>query len=62
MGHLVVEKVVDSRYQYDTNTDLATLNIGICYPMQSVTESKVSIELLDIDWHKICIQWQKGSQ
>jgi hypothetical protein len=62
MGHLVVEKVVDSWYQYDTNTDLANLNIGICYPMQSVTKSKVSIELLDIDWHKICIRWQKGSQ
>ncbi len=52
----MVEKVVDSRYQYDTNTDLANLNIVICYPMQSVTDSKVSIELLDIDWHKICIR------
>jgi len=41
---------------------LADLYIGICYPMQSVTVSKVSIELLDIDWHKICIRWQKGSQ
>jgi hypothetical protein len=47
--------VVDSRYRYDT--DLADLNLGIGYLMQSVTDSKVSIKPLDIDWHKICTQW-----
>jgi hypothetical protein len=53
LGPLVVEKVADSQYRYNTDTDLANLNLGIGYPMQSVIDSKVSIEPLDIDWHKI---------
>ena len=48
---MVVEKVVDSRYQYDTDTNLAEANLGIGGLMQSVTDNKVSIESLDIDWH-----------
>ena len=39
----VVEKVVDSRYHYNTDTDLADLNLGIGYPMTLATGSKVSI-------------------
>jgi hypothetical protein len=57
LGPSVVEKFVDSRYRYDTDTDLADLNLAIGYPMQLVTDSKVSIEPLDINWHKIAMYW-----
>jgi hypothetical protein len=49
---LEVAIVVDSQYRNDTNTILANTNLGIGDPMQSVADSKVSIELLDIDWQK----------
>jgi hypothetical protein len=40
LGPSVVEKVVDSRYRYDTN--LADLNLGIGYPTQSTAKSASS--------------------
>ena len=51
LGPSVVEKVVDSWYQYDTDTNLADINLGIGYLMQSVPDSHLRIESLDIDWH-----------
>jgi hypothetical protein len=59
---LVVEKVVDSRYRYNINTDVADASLGIGDPMQLVTDSKVSIELLDIDWHKFPTDANNGSR
>ncbi len=44
LGPSVVEKVIDSWYRYNTDTDLADLNLGIGYLIQSVTDIKVSIE------------------
>ena len=52
MGHSVVAKVVDSQYRYDTNTDLADTNLGIGDPMQSLVNSHLRIESLDIDLRK----------
>jgi len=46
---LVVAKVVDNRYRYD----IADTNLGIGNPMQSVDDSKVSIESLDINWQEL---------
>jgi hypothetical protein len=42
---LVVAKVVDSRYRYNTN-------LGIDDPMKQVVDGHLRIELLDINWQK----------
>jgi hypothetical protein len=41
MGPSVVEKVVDSRYQYDT--DLANFGLGIADPMTPETDANLTI-------------------
>jgi hypothetical protein len=49
---LVVEKVVDSQYQNDTNKIFANANLFIANPMQLVVDGHHRIELLDINCQK----------
>ncbi len=43
LGPSVVEKVVDSWYQYDTDTDLADFGLGIGDPMTPETDANLTI-------------------
>ena len=62
LGSSVVEKVVDSQYRYDTDTDLDNTNLGIYNPMQSTVDGHLRIKLLDTDWQKFPADANKAYQ